>query len=64
MTIPTTILEALDRADISWRPLLLKGLEAMMAATPDYLPQLEQEQYLPTDQRLFAALALQLHKLK
>jgi hypothetical protein len=33
MTIPSTILEALDRADASWRPLLVKGLEAMMAAT-------------------------------
>ena len=64
MTIPTTILEALDRADISWRPLLLKGLEAMMAATPDYLPQLAQDQYLPTEQRLFAAFALPLQEVR
>jgi uracil-DNA glycosylase len=64
MTIPSTILEALQRADVSWRPLLIEGLEAMMAATPDYLPQLAQDQYLPTQQRLFAAFALPLNKVK
>jgi uracil-DNA glycosylase len=64
MTIPSTILEALQRADVSWRPLLIDGLEAMMAATPDYLPQLAQDQYLPTEQRLFAAFALALNKVK
>jgi uracil-DNA glycosylase len=64
MTIPTPILEALDRADVSWRPLLVEGLEAMMAATPDYLPQLAQDQYLPTEQRLFAAFALPLQQVK
>ncbi len=64
MTIPSTILEALDRADVSWRPLLIQGLEAMMAATPDYLPQLAQDQYLPTEQRLFAAFALPLNRVK
>ncbi|WP_371875016.1 hypothetical protein [Duganella vulcania] len=60
MTIPISILDALDRADASWRPLLVQGLEAMMAATPDYLPQLARDQYLPTEQRLFAAFSLPL----
>ena len=64
MTIPTTILAALERADISWRPLLIEGLEAMMAATPDYLPQLAQDQCLPTEQRLFAAFALPMQQVK
>jgi uracil-DNA glycosylase len=64
MTIPTSILDALSRADASWRPLLIRGLEAMMAATPDYLPQLAQDQYLPTEQRLFAAFALPLEKVR
>ncbi|MRW89076.1 uracil-DNA glycosylase [Duganella sp. FT80W] len=64
MTIPTTILAALERADMSWRPLLISGLEAMMAATPDYLPQLAQDDYLPTEQRLFAAFALPLQQVK
>ncbi|TFW15767.1 uracil-DNA glycosylase [Duganella callida] len=64
MTIPTTILDALARADASWHPLLRKGLEAMMQATPDYLPQLAQDQYLPTEQRLFAAFAQPLDRVK
>jgi uracil-DNA glycosylase len=64
MTIPSPILEALDRADVSWRPLLIQGLEAMMAATPEYLPQLATDQYLPTEQRLFAAFALPLNQVK
>ncbi|NVD71306.1 uracil-DNA glycosylase [Duganella sp. BJB488] len=64
MTIPTLILDALARADASWRPLLIEGLEAMMAATPDYLPQLAQDQYLPTEQRLFAAFALPLPQVR
>jgi uracil-DNA glycosylase len=64
MTIPTSILDALPRADVSWRPLLIKGLEAMMTAYPDYLPQLAQDQYLPTEQRLFAAFALPLQDVR
>jgi uracil-DNA glycosylase len=64
MTIPTSILDALPRADASWRPLLIKGLEAMMTAHPDYLPQLAQDQYLPTEQRLFAAFALPLQDVR
>ncbi|MCU6499461.1 uracil-DNA glycosylase [Rugamonas sp. A1-17] len=64
MTIPISILDALDRADASWRPLLVQGLEAMMAATPDYLPQLADDQYLPTEQRLFAAFALPLQQVR
>ena len=64
MTIPSTILDALARADASWHPLLIQGLEAMMKATPDYLPQLAQDAYLPTEQRLFAAFALPLGQVK
>jgi uracil-DNA glycosylase len=64
MTIPTSILDALPRADASWRPLLMKGLEAVAAAYPEYLPQLAQDQYLPTGQRLFAAFALPLDQVR
>ena len=64
MTITTPILDSLDRADASWRPLLVQGLEAMMAATPDYLPQLAEDQYLPTEQRLFAAFALPMQQVR
>ena len=59
-TIPAAILDALGLADASWRPILLKGLEAVAAANPDYLPSLAADAYLPTGQRLFAAFALPL----
>jgi uracil-DNA glycosylase len=59
-TIPSSILSALANADPSWRPHLLKGLEAVAAARPDYLPALAQDRFLPTEQRLFAAFALPL----
>jgi uracil-DNA glycosylase len=58
--IPPSILDALQLTDVSWRPHLLAGLEAMMAATPDYLPTLAGDDYLPTNGRLFAAFALPL----
>ncbi len=57
-TIPAAILDALQLADPSWRPILSKGLDAVAAANPDYLPALAADQYLPTGQRLFAAFAL------
>jgi uracil-DNA glycosylase len=58
--IPTAILDALALAHPTWRPHLLKGLEAVASATPDYLPALAAGHYLPTEQRLFAAFALPL----
>lgn len=58
MIIPGPILEALARAHVSWQPELRRGLEALMAATPAYLPELARDQYLPTGQRLFAAFAM------
>ena len=64
MTIPDSILAALDGADASWRPLLIEGLQAVMKATPDYLPQLAVDQYLPTEGRLFAAFALPLDQVR
>jgi uracil-DNA glycosylase len=59
-TIPSSILNALACADPSWRRHLLKGLEAVAAAHPDYLPALAEDHFLPTEQRLFAAFALPL----
>ncbi|MBA5689383.1 uracil-DNA glycosylase [Rugamonas apoptosis] len=64
MTIPAPIADALARAHASWRPILRKGLEAMMAADPAYLPALAQDHYLPTEQRLFAAFALPLDQVR
>ncbi|UMR30388.1 uracil-DNA glycosylase [Massilia sp. MB5] len=64
MTIPAPILQALDRAHSSWRPVLLQGLEAMAAAHPAYLPALAADAYLPTDMRLFAAFALPMAQVR
>jgi uracil-DNA glycosylase len=64
MSIPASILDALSRADASWRPLLIDGLNAMMAATPGYLDQLAADAYLPTEQRLFAAFTLPLDQVR
>lgn len=58
--IPTIILDALNRADPSWHAILTRGLQAMAAADPAYLPALARDDYLPTKQRLFAAFALPL----
>lgn len=55
--IPPSILEALSRADSTWQPHLLRGLEAVARADPAYLPALAADHYLPTEQRLFAAFA-------
>ncbi len=58
--IPTIILDALERADPSWHAILTRGLQAMAVADPAYLPALAKDDYLPTEQRLFAAFALPL----
>ncbi|MBC7454284.1 MAG: uracil-DNA glycosylase [Massilia sp.] len=58
ISIPPSVCDALQRADPSWRPILLRGLEAVALANPGYLPALAAERYLPTEQRLFAAFSL------
>lgn len=63
-TIPASILDALSRAHPSWQPHLRAGLEAVARATPDYLPALAADAYLPTGQRLFAAFALPLPSVR
>lgn len=63
-TIPAAILGALDLADPSWRPHLLRGLEAVARANPGYLPALAVDTYLPTDNRLFAAFAQPLARVR
>lgn len=64
VTIPDNILDALDLADASWRPHLLRGLEAVARANPGYLPALAVDNYLPTEGRLFAAFAQPLDKVR
>jgi uracil-DNA glycosylase len=63
-SIPAAILDDLKLADASWHPHLRAGLEAMMKATPDYLPTLAADDYLPTGGRLFAAFALPIEKVR
>ena len=58
--IPPSILDALARAHATWQPHLRQGLDAMARATPGYLEALAADDYLPTEQRLFAAFALPL----
>lgn len=62
--IPPVILDALSRAHASWQPHLREGLEALALANPDYLPALAMDDYLPTQQRLFAAFALPLSDVR
>jgi len=64
ITIPAAILDALELADASWRPHLLRGLEAVARAHPGYLPALAIDTYLPTEGRLFAAFAQPLDKVR
>jgi uracil-DNA glycosylase len=58
--IPRPISDALALAHPSWRPILITGLEAVVAADPAYLRELVADSYLPTEGRLFAAFALPL----
>lgn len=64
ITIPAAIIAALELADASWRPHLLRGLEAVARANPGYLPALAIDTYLPTEGRLFAAFAQPLDKVR
>ena len=64
LAIPDPILDALDLADASWRPHLLRGLQAVAAGNPAYLPALAEDDYLPTQGRLFAAFAQPLDRVR
>ncbi|MET0982004.1 MAG: uracil-DNA glycosylase [Telluria sp.] len=63
-TVPKAFLDMLALADPSWRPHLLRGLEAVAQASPGYLPALAVDDYLPTGGRLFAAFAQPLEKVR
>lgn len=62
--IPQKILESLRLAHSSWHPALRRGLEAVAAADPKYLPTLADDTYLPTGNRLFAAFAQPLDRVR
>jgi uracil-DNA glycosylase len=62
--IPPSILKALDQADPSWHPTLLRALAAMAKDDPLYLPALASDQYLPNQNRLLAAFAQPIHRVR
>lgn len=62
--IPQAIVDALELAHPSWRPTLLDGLDAVAERDPDYLPNLAQDSFLPTEGRIFAAFALALDQVR
>ncbi len=61
---PPSIAAALALAHPSWQPTLHVGLKAVQQAQPDYLPSLAASDFLPTQQRLFAAFALPLNSVR
>lgn len=53
--LPADLLSLIQTADPSWHAALRAGLEATAKADPAYLTVLAQDNYLPTEGRLFAA---------
>jgi len=62
--IPALFNGAIERSDASWPPVLIKGLEAVSAADPAYLPALANDNFLPTQGRLFAAFGQPLENVR
>ena len=62
--IPSVLTDSLDLAAASWRPVLSRGLQSMAAADPGYLPDLANDSFLPTQNRLFAAFAQPLDQVR
>jgi uracil-DNA glycosylase len=62
--IPSFITDSVSLAAPSWRPVLLRGLQAVAASNPEYLPSLVDGSFLPTQARLFAAFAQPLESVR
>jgi len=58
--LPQFVERCLARAHPSWQPHLRLGLLAMLQARPDYFSVLSASEFLPTDNRLFAAFSVPL----
>lgn len=56
-TLPLQLQRMLAGAHAEWQPVLVRGLQAVAAAQPDYLPALLESAFLPTGGRLFAAFS-------
>ena len=64
MTIPTALSDLIQTTDPSWHAALREGLEAIAKADPAYLGVLAQDNYLPTEGRLFAAFKQPMGKVR
>ena len=64
MTLPTVVQQALKKADPSWQAILHAGLAALQAADAGYLSALADSQFLPTENRLFAAFGQPLEHVR
>ena len=62
--IPSFITDAVSLAAPSWRPVLLRGLQAVAASDSEYLLSLVDGSFLPTQGRLFAAFAQPLEQVR
>lgn len=62
--LPASLSQALQLAHASWQPILTEGLQAVAAADPAYLPSLAENNYLPTQGRIFAAFAKPLDEVR
>jgi uracil-DNA glycosylase len=62
--IPSQFSSATALAAYSWQPLLLKGLDAMHAVDPAYLSVLANNNFLPSQGRLFAAFSQPLDEVR
>lgn len=64
ISLPAAVLEALKPVHPSWKPVLIKGLEAVAQADPGYLPALAEDRFLPTQNRMFAAFSIPLEAVR
>ena len=64
LSLPVQLQEMLAGVHPDWQPVLLRGLQAVAAAQPEYLPALLDSAYLPTEGRLFAAFSLPLASVR
>ncbi|RAM61446.1 uracil-DNA glycosylase [Herbaspirillum rubrisubalbicans] len=62
--LPASLLELIQTAHPSWHAALRAGLEAIQQADPTYLGTLAQDDYLPTEGRLFAAFQQPLDQVR
>lgn len=62
--IPSILYDLSNTTDISWQPIIYDGLHMISKANRNYLPLLVQEDYLPTEGRLFAAFKQPLNKVQ